>query len=529
MKARMGWALAAIAVAACSKLAAGPAPAPVAPAASAPSAQEAGVQWSFAANDAEVDAAFARARRENKPLFLYWGAAWCPPCNQLKATVFNRADFIARTRAFVPVYIDGDRPGAQRLGARFQVRGYPTTVLFAADGTETTRLPGEVDAAQYTQLLMLGMNARRPVKTVLADALRGAGLTPNEWELLAFYAWDTDEQQLAPQEQRPALLKQLAAACPPAQRQAATRLMLQAIAVSDASTRPGGLARQQVIELLADPGAARFHVDLLTHDAVAIVRALSAARKAQRAQLVEAFNARLKKLQADATLSRADRLTALQARVELAKIDTPKGGRTPHLARGLRTEVHDMAQRMDRETTDPYERQAVIPQAAELLRQAGLAQESDALLRANLATSRAPYYLMSQLAFNAKERGDTEAALRWSQQAFERAEGPATRLQWGASYVDLLLDLAPRDEARIEAAVHRVLGEAAVQPHAFHARSARSLQRMGGKLVAWNKGAAHAAALARMRAQLAGICNALGSEDEEQRRACEQVLTPAGR
>jgi hypothetical protein len=163
-----------------------------------------------------------------------------------------------------------------------------------------------------------------------------------------------------------------------------------------------------------------------------------------------------------------------------------------------------------------------------MLRQAGLVQECDALLRANLATSHSPYYLMSQLALNARERGDIEAALRWSQQAFERAEGPATRLQWGASYVNMLLDLAPRDEARIEAAVHRVLNEAAAQPNVFHARSERSLQRMGSKLVAWNKGAAHAAALARMRAQLVGICGALGMEDVEQRSACDQTLPVAG-
>src|SRR6187402_388381 len=40
----------------------------------------AGIAWQHAATDAEVDTAFATARRENKPLFLYWGADWCPPC-----------------------------------------------------------------------------------------------------------------------------------------------------------------------------------------------------------------------------------------------------------------------------------------------------------------------------------------------------------------------------------------------------------------------------------------------------------------
>ena len=120
---------------------------PTAPTATAPTATapqppprpppehaEAGIAWRQAANDAEVDAAFASARSENKPVFVYWGAKWCPPCNQVKATLFNRQDFIERSRAFVPVYVDGDSPGAQKIGARFKVSGYPTMVLFTPAG-----------------------------------------------------------------------------------------------------------------------------------------------------------------------------------------------------------------------------------------------------------------------------------------------------------------------------------------------------------------------------------------------------------
>ena len=58
-------------------------------------------------------------------MFLYWGAVWCPPCNQLKATLFNRADFIDRSKSFVAVNIDGDLPGAQKMATDIQriVRG----------------------------------------------------------------------------------------------------------------------------------------------------------------------------------------------------------------------------------------------------------------------------------------------------------------------------------------------------------------------------------------------------------------------
>src|SRR5262245_19610280 len=71
-------------------------------------ATEAGVAW----RNGDVDEAFAAAKAEGRPLFLYWGAVWCTPCNQVKATIFNRQDFIDRSRFFVPVYLDGDSKSA---------------------------------------------------------------------------------------------------------------------------------------------------------------------------------------------------------------------------------------------------------------------------------------------------------------------------------------------------------------------------------------------------------------------------------
>ena len=519
--------------------------APVAAAAATPASAttpradhaESGIAWKHASSDADVDAAFAQAKAESKPVFLYWGATWCPPCNQVKATLFNRQDFIERSRAFVPVYVDGDSPGAQKLGARFQVSGYPTMLLFNPQGIEMTRLPGEVEAEHYTQVLTLGMNAQRPVKDLLAQVLSdpkkagGTGLSANDWRLLAFYAWDTDQQQLVPKGGVPALLKQLADACPADPAEIATRLRLQALAAADkAPARPDPAAQAMLLKVLADAPTARPYLDVLTNSAPDIARALSAKGTTQRTELLAAFDGALKRFEADETLSRADRMTALIAQVELATIDAPKGAGTkaaqPKLPEALLADIRTQAARADREITNGYERQSVITAAAYLLERAGLGAESDTLLKANLAKSHSPYYLMSELASNAKARGDKTEALRWYEQAFDTSEGPATRLQWGASYVSALVEMAPQDDARIEKAAAQLLTEAARQPDAFYERSGRSLQRVGAKLQGWNKGGAHAATLKRLQAQLDGVCGALDANDPK-RANCAALLTPA--
>jgi len=498
--------------------------APVVQRASPDPATQPEVAW----HSGDVDSAFALAKRADKPLFLYWGAVWCPPCNQVKATIFPRADFVARSRFFVPVYLDGDAPNAQKLASRFKVSAYPTMILFRPDGAEITRLPGEVDGPRYMHVLSLGLQAARPIKTLLSTAQKGlARLAAPDWRLLAFYSWETDHQALVPKGELAPLLWRLAQASSGSAPDASVRFTLKAASIAanardkDSSGIDRRVALARIEKALEDSALARANFVEFAYGAQDIVGYLTAANTPPRAQLQRAWDRRLTQFTDDAGLSRLDRLAAAGARVALARLDTPKGA----VPVALQTEVRGAVMSTGRDINDRYEREAVAMSAAGLLADAELLDESDALLRAELKRSVTPYYAMLGLAANARKRGDSAAALSWYEQAYAASQGPATRLQWGSSYVRALIDLAPQEAERIERAVKSVIADIEPKPETFYERNRGSLDRIGAKVAEWNKDGKQDAVLARLRAQLSAVCGKLPANAVE-RSTCEQVLEP---
>ncbi|MGG1945794.1 thioredoxin family protein [Trinickia sp. NRRL B-1857] len=487
-----------------------------------------GIAW----QQGDVNAAFALAKSSNKPLLLYWGAVWCPSCNQVKATVFSRQAFKERSSLFVPVYLDGDTANAQQIGERFKVHGYPTMILFRPDGTEITRLPGEADADRYLQALSLGLSATHPVRQTMTSALNGEGrLNHDEWRMLADYSWDTDGDLPVASDRIGQTLERLATR---AQAEHASdeslRLELKALVVEVANDpkQSGQLEKPKataaLIQVLHDAKRSRAYADLLVADPASATAYLAAPGTHERKRLSDDYSAALARLEQDGSLSTIDRLAALQGRVDLAKLDTPAGAPLPKpLVEDVRRAVTDAQQA----ASNPFERQVVVTEGAELLTDAGLVDESDALLKASLASSPTPYYLMSKLALNAKSRGDKTGALGWYKQAYDASTGPASRLRWGASYVSGVIDLAPNDAARVQDIASKVLAQAAQTPNAFYGANRRALNKVVTRLAQWNKDGAHGPAVKALARQLEQTCEKLPVGDP-QTSTCKALVQPIG-
>lgn len=348
--------------------------------------------------------------------------------------------------------------------------------------------------------------------------------------MLAFYSWETDDGQLVSEKEAPATLLKLAAACPVQQREPAARLVLQAL-ISTAQATEGkpkldkADAIASVKSLLAQPELVRENHDLLGYGADDIVGLLTEPKSRERADLVAQWNAVLDRLSADTTLSNGGRMYTMLGKVALARLDNKSSSLPPALIEEVRTQ----AARVDRETTDLDERQAVITTTGAVLARAGLIDESDALLTAELKRSHSPYYYMSQLASNGKRRGTPEgkaAAVDWSRQAYDNAKGSATRLRWGGGYLNTLLEMTPQDATAIEKAALQVIGEAKSDGIALTGNNRYALDRMSKRLIVWNKDGRNDTVLARLNASMKDTCAAGEKAD---RAWCEGLFVPARR
>ena len=489
--------------------------APAAPPAEAPvdfaslHADAPGIAWF----EGDVDAAFESARATNKPVLLYWGAKWCPPCKQLKSAVFNRPDFIEKSKLFVPVYLDGDLPDAQKWGDVFRVMGYPTVVVLKPNRTEITRIAGNMDLSLYAGVLDNALGDVRPVKDVVDLAVAAAApLDASDCRRLAYHAFGLEDDGIFDATKLQTAFENAARLCPADLEKERARLYVRAASQAARSQKEvigaGGKADKsltvlivRVNELLADKDIAVANADALRTLPTEFFIAARSTVPQVASTLRQRYMAIADAATANATFAPADQLAA-----QLMKITASKAyaadGKVPTDVRSVA--VATAAKMLDA-PQEPYVRAGVVNSAINVYIALDEWTRARDLLAIEATTSNTPHYYIGDLADVEEHLGNNQRALELMAEAYQKAQGPASRFQWGYSYLDGLLRLTPDDTAKIEKVGLEVTAELD-GPNRIHRRTLARLNRLDGKLHEWSTTPARAAVYTKLSTKVAQAC-----------------------
>jgi thiol-disulfide isomerase/thioredoxin len=463
-------------------------------------AAAAGIDW-YAG---DVASAFQQAQSQHKPVFLYWGAKWCPPCQQLKSSVFSRSDFIAKTRQFIAVYLDGDEPGAQKWGETFHVLGYPTVVILRPDQREVTRLSGGMDLSLYADLLDIAESDITPIADVLTKLTASpAALSHADCQRLAYYGWELADYSPDERGKLGPALAGAASSCPAMTPVERARLAVIATTLSKSGNSVG-----QIAAIVADPKLAPAVVDALE----GLESDFYAAVLAQGPVVSEKFRrdwARtMDEVSNDPHRVDADQLYAVGEKLKVVKQFVAPAP----LPDALTADAHRRVAAALARSADPYVRSGVVNAASFIYEQLGDDAAEEAMLRGELLTSKTPYYYMVDLGDLEEKRGRKSEAIAWFERAYRESQGTATRFQWGNMYLSALLRLDPTDRQRIRRVAAAVIGDLDGRDR-IQARTRKSLDKLDGRLRDWDSGHKYDADLREIRKRMQGVCARLPGDD----------------
>jgi thiol:disulfide interchange protein len=94
----------------------------------------------------DLAAAQAESSQSGKPVFAYFTAEWCSPCQSMKRTTWSDTNVELALQGYVPVKIDID--AHRDLAARYQVNAIPMFAILDNEGNARARTEGAMSAAE---------------------------------------------------------------------------------------------------------------------------------------------------------------------------------------------------------------------------------------------------------------------------------------------------------------------------------------------------------------------------------------------
>lgn len=483
--------------------------------------------------DGSLEGAFIVAKRENRPVLLFWGAEWCPFCHTVKSTVFTRPDFIAQTKLFLPVYLDGDDEGAQKWGEQFRIQGYPTLIVLDSDRREIIRLGAGRDVAQYAAMLDLALEDLQPVDALLQSVADGKDLGINECRRLAYNSWELDTLESRDFAQRADQLQAAVAHCPADAMQERANLTIyaanyEAEAESAAlagpkampSTRLVGLT-DQVAAILTQPALALVSAQALQTLDLSFFDAVRERGPKIAPMLGASYVAAMDVASSDARYVQADQLGFIDAKIRaLNELNGPKYKLPKDFLATANARI-DAALATEQ---NQYLRSGLVNASLNILEDVGDYSKAYQVANAEINRSHTPYYFQSDLAEIAEKLGHKDEAIDLLSRAYGGSQGAATRFQWGQLYVSGLLRMTPKDASRIQDASMQVLGELDGSDRIYRRARVR-LEQLDMQLRAWNQTAkgAHSDVLQTLHTRMQQICVKI-PDKEPARMSCDSFL-----
>ena len=91
----------------------------------------------------------AKAKKENKFIFLDGYTSWCEPCKMLRETTFkDQAVADLFNKNFINVSIDMENGDGPALSKKYNVVGYPTLIIVNGNGDVVTQSIGYLSAKE---------------------------------------------------------------------------------------------------------------------------------------------------------------------------------------------------------------------------------------------------------------------------------------------------------------------------------------------------------------------------------------------
>lgn len=483
-----------------------------------------------------VEEAFELAKYERRPIFLYWGAEWCPPCHALRTKLFTRPEFIARLSATIPVYLDGDTERAQIWGDKLDTYGYPTVIILDPDGNEITRIQGTLPVDHYGEIVSDAIQSSKPI-TEIVSAIEAGGaeaVPPAELSILAFYSFGQDQTLNLGIERERTLFAKLREETPETLEIEKARFLtleLLALADSDQETPPAELSaerRAELIsaleELLSDPRLRNTNLDLVLYGTTSVVPLLTPEPGSERDELVASWIDAAKAVQADETLSTNDRLSGLYPRIRLARLDAKpsENGENPKVPEDLQEEIRKGVKWASSVVKGEDEMQALMNTMAGMLETAGLTEEAGTLLSEKMSETTAPYYYMGWLASIEAETGDPDKAVDLYRQAWQSARDATSpssmsAFRWGSSYLRNAMKYTPDRATAISSDTDTIVGDLLSGPDAFSGGNWTRLQGLHKAIRDWEDAAPESRkpAAEELEAQVEAACENLPQDGSD--------------